>query len=319
MIITQTPLRVSFLGGNTDFSEYYTKYGGMVLTTTIDKYVYCIVHKRFDDLIIVNYTIKETVEKVDDLQHELVREAMKLVGVTKGIEISFLSDIPAKGSGLGSSSSVTIGVLNALHQYKGESVGARQLAQEAVRIEVEILKKPIGIQDQYIIAFGGLRWIYFKRSGSVIVRDVNPPAIDDLANNLMLFYTGLTRKADTILSTFNVKKNVELLHQNKQLAKKGIYALRGNKIYKFGKLMDSYWEIKRRLSDKISNKEIDKMYQDAKDAGAIGGKILGAGGGGFLLLMVPENKRSMVRAKLINYKELPFRLEKTGSRVIFNI
>src|SRR3990167_4837248 len=153
MIITATPLRISLLGGNTDFPKYFKKYGGAVLTATIDKYVYCIVKERFDDLIYINYSIKEKVSKVEDIKHDLVREAMKLVGVDKGIEITFLSDIPSEGSGLGSSSTVTVGVLNALHQFKGESVPARQLAEEACKIEVDILKKPIGYQDQYAVAF----------------------------------------------------------------------------------------------------------------------------------------------------------------------
>lgn len=321
MIITKTPLRISFLGGNTDFYDYYSKYGGMVLTTTIDKYIYCIVNSRFDDLIYVNYSIKETVDDVNDLKHELVREAMKLVGVTKGIEISFLSDVPSTGSGLASSSSVTVGVLNALHNYIGDVVGAKQLAEEAIKIEVDILKKPIGIQDQYIVALGGLRKIEFETSGKVNSNRLvmSDSFREDLDNSLMMFYTGITRKADSVLSSLNIKGNSELLHKNKDLTKEGIKAINNGQLRKFGKLLDTYWQTKKALSKKISNNEIDMMYKEAIRAGAIGGKILGAGGGGFLLLMVPDSKRKAVRMRLARFKELPFRLERDGSKVIFNI
>jgi len=320
MIITQTPLRVSFLGGNTDLPEYFTQHGGMVLTTTIDKYIYCIVKERYDDLIYVNYSIKEIIEKVEDIKHDLVRESLKLLGITKGIEISFLSDIPSKGSGLGSSSSVTVGLLNALHAYLGNVVSNDQLALEACNIELIKLKKPIGVQDQYIAALGGLRWLYFLRSGRVVSDRINlPDSIkDDLDNSLMLFFTGITRQSDSILAGLNVKKNKEILHKNKELAKKGVRTLKNGKIYPLGKYMDSYWEMKKTLSNKISNSDIDSAYEKAMGAGALGGKILGAGGGGYMLLMVPENKRSKVREVLKSYTELPFRLTNDGTKVIFN-
>ena len=321
MIITQTPLRVSFLGGNTDFSEYYTKFGGMVLTTAIDKFVYCIVKARFDDLIIVNYTVKETVTRVDNLKHELVREALKLLGIKRGIEISFLSDIPTRGTGLGSSSSVTVGVLKALHRYLGDDVDAEQLAREAIGIEVDILKKPIGVQDQYIVAFGGLRKIEFRKNGEVKIDHIPLPGPlrEDFDNSLMLFYTGISRKSSSILSTLNIKKNLPLLHKNMQLANQGYEVLPKGNLVEFGQLLDDYWAIKKQLSGRISNEEIDNMYEMAMEAGAVGGKILGAGGGGFLLLMVPENRRGEVREKLRTHKELPFMLEKDGSKIIFNI
>lgn len=321
MIITATPLRLSLLGGNTDFREYYLNYGGLVLSTTIDKYIYCIVKKRFDDLIIVNYTIKETVENVYDLKHELVREALRMVGIEKGIEISFLADIPTQGTGLGSSSSVTIGVLNALHTYMGENVGARQLAEEAIEIELDILKKPIGVQDQHAIALGGLRAIAFSPGGDVVGNKVimEESAKEDFNNSLMLFYTGITRKSSDILKSFDVKENKALLDQNMVLAIDGIEALLRGNLKKFGELLDLYWLAKKQLSSKISNKEIDKMYEKAKKAGAIGGKVIGAGGGGFMLIMFPANKRAKIREALKDYKELPFRFTNAGSRVIFHI
>ena len=321
MIITQTSLRISLLGGNSDFKEYYSKYGGLVLTTTIDKYIYCIIKERFDDLIIVNYSIKETVKRVDDIKHELVREALKLLKIKKGIEISFLADIPSQGTGLGSSSSVTVGVLNALHTYLGENVSSEQLAKEAIKIEVDILKKPIGIQDQYAVALGGLRVIEFRQSGTVKSYKVDIPdsVKEDFNNSLMLFYTDVARKSADVLSSLNLKNNKALLDQNKELANEGTVALIQGNLKRFGGLLDTYWNAKKQLSNKISNSKIDKMYEIVKGVGAIGGKIVGAGGGGFLLVMFPANNRTVIRESLKDYRELPFRFENSGSKVIFNI
>ena len=321
MIITQTPLRVSFLGGNTDFREYFLNYGGLVLTTTIDKYVYCIVNERkFDNQIWVNYSIKEIVDNVDDLKHELVREALKLLGIDGGIEISFLADIPTQGTGLGSSSAVTIGVLNALHTYLGENVSSQQLAEEAIKIELDILGKPIGIQDQHAIALGGLRAIEFNPSGKVVGQKVVIPESvrEDFNNSLMLFYTGITRKAEEVLSSLDISKSKPLLDQNKVFADWGIETLLEGNLRRFGKILDTYWEVKKQLHDKVTNPQIDSMYEKAKGGGAIGGKVIGAGGGGFLLVMFPANKRAKVREALEDYKELPFRFNNHGSRVIFN-
>ena len=321
MIITKTPLRLSLLGGNTDFREYFLKYGGLVLSTTIDKYVYCIVKERFDDSLVVNYTIKENVEKVVELKHELVREALKLLGITKGIEISFMADIPAQGTGLGSSSAVTIGVLNALRTYLGENVNSRRLAEEAIKIEIDILKKPIGVQDQYIISAGGLRAIELKPGGLANSKKVvlSESVWEDFNNSLMLFYTGIARNSDDVLASIDISGNIALLDQNKILAREGVNALHKGDLKKFGQLLDTYWQLKKTLSNKISNPRIEKMYKLAKRAGAIGGKVVGAGGGGFLLLMLPVNKRAAVRQALKNYRQLPFRFSQGGSRVIFNI
>jgi len=319
MIITQTPLRLSLLGGNTDFKEYYLNYGGLVVSTTIDKYIYCIVKKRFDDLIIVNYTQREIVERVDDLKHELVREAMKMVGIEKGVEISFLGDIPSEGTGLASSSTVTIGVLNALFTYAGRSVPAKKLANMAIEIELGILKKPIGIQDQHAIASGGLRQIEFTTGDKVIAREIQMKESikEDFNNSLMLFYTGITRKSDEILSSIDIGDKKNLLDQNKQLALSGTEALLRGNLKKFGKLLDFYWKAKKQFSDKISNPEIDEMYHKAIQAGAYGGKVIGAGGGGFLLIMFPANRRARLRNALKDYKELPFRFSDSGSRVVY--
>jgi D-glycero-alpha-D-manno-heptose-7-phosphate kinase len=321
MIITQTPLRISFLGGNTDLREYYLNYGGLVLDTTIDKYIYCIVQKRFDNLIIVNYSNKEIVEKVDDLKHDLVRESLKMVGITKGIEISFMADIPTQGSGLGSSSAVLVGVLNALHAYLGESISSKQLAEEAIEIELDVLKNPIGTQDQHIAVMGGLRVIEFSPGGRVVGQRliIDESIKEDFNNSLMLFYTGITRKTNDILSKFNVSKNLILLHQKKVLVNDATVALLKGDLKKFGKLLNFNWTAKSLLGDKKSNNSIDTMRDKAMKAGAIGVKVIGAGGGGFLLVMFPANKRAKIRKALKDYKEMPFRFSNFGSRIIFNI
>ena len=308
MIITQTPLRVSLLGGNTDFKEYFKRYGGAVLTTTIDKYIYCIVKERFDDEIWINYSIKERVTAVADIKHDIVRECLKFVGITKGIEITFLSDIPSEGSGLGSSSAVAVGLLNALHAYKGEGVTQRQLAEEACMIEIDILRKPIGYQDQYAIAYGGFNLIEFNEK--ISVTPIKPDGIDD---SLMLFYTGVTRKAEKILEKMELNK--EILDKIKLETYKKLDHITDPVI--LGDLLDRYWAFKIKLNHYVSNPIIDRMYLDMLDAGALGGKIVGAGGGGFLLVAVlPEHKKTL---RDLNYKELPFRFSKYGSRVVFNI
>ncbi len=323
MIITQTPLRLSFLGGNTDFPDFYTKFGGAVLTTAIDKYVFATVTKRFDDLIRVSWSKLESVEKVADIEHELVRESLKKVGISKAIEIKFLSDIPSEGSGLGSSSSVLVGTLNALYHFTSETPTAQQLAREACEIEIDILKKPIGIQDQYIAAFGGLRFIEFHQNGQVTVErlPINDGILDDLDNSLMLFYTGQSRSSGSILKTVktSLSASEKILLRNKELAFLGKKYLLAGKVKELGRLMHEYWLLKKSLNSNISNEIINDMYQRAIKAGAIGGKIAGAGGGGFLLLMVPSSKRARVRRALTRFRELPFHLERDGSKVIFNV
>jgi D-glycero-alpha-D-manno-heptose-7-phosphate kinase len=322
VIITQTPLRVSFLGGGTDFPDYFREHEGGVITTAIDKYVYCIVKERFDSKIYVNWSEKEIVDSVEEIRHELVREAMLKVGVKSGIEISFLSDIPASGSGLGSSSSVTVGVLNALYQYVGKSVGAERLAQEACEIEIERLKKPIGVQDQYIAAYGGIRYFSFGDKGVKAEEvEISEQAKDDLDSYLMMFFTGKTRQAATVLSDQkkNIANRIEVLQKMTEQAKMARKLLGEGKVAEMGELLNEGWKLKKQLSERISDNEIDGMYKKAISAGAIGGKISGAGGGGFLLLFVPVERRKSVREALEGWREMPFGLAKDGSKVIFNI
>jgi D-glycero-alpha-D-manno-heptose-7-phosphate kinase len=323
MIITQTPLRISFAGGGTDFREFFVAHGGGVVSSAIDKFVYCIVKERFDDKIYVNWTKKEIVDAVDQVEHELVREAMRKVGVVKGVEISFLADIPAEGSGLGSSSSVTVGVLNALYQYTGVTATADQLAREACEIEIETLRKPIGVQDQYIAAYGGLRHFLFGPGLDVRVQTVKTDrtVLEDLDNMLMLFFTGKTRKADNILSEqrSNIGKKSETLEMMTRQAVRVRELIEAGHVEQLGPMLHEGWNAKRQLAGAITNNELDGVYQRALDAGATGGKISGAGGGGFFLLCVPSEKRSAVRRALSELREMPFRLERGGSRVVLNM
>ena len=322
MIITQTPLRISFLGGGTDFRGFYSREGGCVLSSAIDKYVYVILKERFDDKIYVNYSKKEIVDHVDELQHELVREAMRITGVQKGVEITTLADIPSHGTGLGSSSSVTVGLLQALYTYQGIIKPAEELAREACRIEIDICGKPIGKQDQYIAAYGGLRFIQFHPNEEV---DVDTVTLDgdarrELGRHLMLFYTNVTRQSATILSEqkANIDARMETLRQLKALALEARECILQGDLDAFGELLHRGWELKKQLASKISNDEIDAMYEAARRAGAIGGKITGAGGGGFLLLYCPVDRQRKVRRALSHLREMPFQLERDGTKVIFN-
>lgn len=323
MIITQTPLRISFAGGGTDFYEFFEANGGAVVSSAIDKFVYCIVKERFDDKIYVNWSKKEIVDSVDQIEHDLVREAMRKVGVTKGIEISFLSDIPSEGSGLGSSSSVTVGVLHALYCFIGETPTAEQLAREACEIEIGKLGKPIGVQDQYIAAYGGLRCFEFGPGRNVKNSSVkiSRASLEDLDNMLMLFFTGKTRKADNILSQqrANITGQLDTLRGMARQAHEVRQLLEGGSIGAFGPVLHRGWEAKRRLATGVSSSELDEQYQRAMAAGALGGKISGAGGGGFFLLCVPSECRAAVRQALSELREMPFHLERGGSRVVLNM
>jgi D-glycero-alpha-D-manno-heptose-7-phosphate kinase len=323
MIISKTPLRISFLGGGTDLKDFYELEGGAVLSTAIDKYVFITVNKKFDDHIRISYSKTEIVERVDQVKHDLVREAMKLTGVDRGIEITSIADIPSRGTGLGSSSTFTVGLLNALHAYKGEHIPAEVLAQEACKIEIDIVHEPIGKQDQYISAYGGLQFVQFNRDGSVFIDPIicSSEMKQELQNNLMLFYTGITRRANTILS--EQKKNSSTMKLGelkalKELAFRGKKALEVDKsLDEFGELLDENWKIKKSLAAGISRPEIDEIYVAAKKAGALGGKIAGAGGGGFLLLYVPKEKQDSVRLALSSLKETAFCFEPQGSKIIY--
>lgn len=322
MIIIQTPLRVSFFGGGTDFHSFFAAEGGCVLSSAIDKYVFVTIKERFDQLLRIGYTRTEMVTSVAEIQHELIRESLNKTRIERGVEVTTMGDIPSSGSGLGSSSTVTVGALHAMYTYRGEIVPAEQLAREACEIEIDTLGKPIGIQDQYIAAYGGLRFMEFAPNGKVRCEKVELDSYlkRRLNESLLLFFTGVTRRADTILDEQkrNIGDRLMVLREMKQMAYTARDELRAGNLDSIGELLHKSWELKKQLASQISNGMIDDMYQTARRAGAIGGKITGAGGGGFLLLYCPQEKREAVRTALNHLQELPFRLEQDGSKVIFN-
>jgi len=322
MIITQTPLRISFFGGGTDFADYYLQEEGCVLSSAIDKFVFVIVKERFDQMIRVGYTRTELVENVKDLQHDLVREALKISGVDSQIEIGTLADIPSSGSGLGSSSAVSVGVLNALHTYRNNPMSHEMLARQACEIEIDRLGKPIGKQDQYIAAYGGLRFIRFNKDETVSIDTVSLSESERrrLNQQLMLFYTNNSRRSETILDEQrnNIHQRMQVLGELKNMAYQGRALLESGDFDSFGCLLDDAWKLKKSLASKISNERIDHLYNQACQAGALGGKITGAGGGGFLLLYCPRERQYEVRTALASLRELPFHLHSDGSKIIFN-
>lgn len=330
MIITQTPLRISFFGGGTDFRDFFAAEPGGVLSTTIDKCIYVTISERWDDKIRVGYTRTELVDDLDELDHSLVRECLRKTGIRKKVEVNTMADIPTEGSGLGSSSAVTVGLLNAMYAYLGKYRDPESLAQEACEIEIDVLKKPIGIQDQYIAAYGGLRNLEFlgtSSSGRAIIDQVSteqvqidPLILRRLNQNLMLFYTNVPRKAETVLAEQkdNIEEKRATLRAMHEMALEGKKLLEKGCIDDFGELLHVAWEMKKRLASKISNDFIDGLYEKAREAGARGGKIAGAGGGGFLMLYCNRDKQERVREVMQQLPELPFHLERDGSKVIFN-
>jgi D-glycero-alpha-D-manno-heptose-7-phosphate kinase len=322
MIIVQTPLRVSLFGGGTDFPDYYQSEGGCVLSTAIDKYIFVIIKKRYDDRLRIGYTRTEIVDSVDEIQHELIRESLRTTGIAKGVEILTMGDIPA-GSGLGSSSAVTVGALHAMYVYLSQLVTTDRLAREACEIEITKLGKPIGIQDQYIAAYGGLRFIEFNQDGSVTADPVHldPLVKRRLDENLLVFFTGVTRKADSILAEQkeNINQRLALLREMKEMAHEARRQLCADNVDALGYLLHQSWLLKKQLASRISNDTIEEAYQAALAAGALGGKITGAGGGGFLLLYCPYERREAVRTALKSMQELPFHLEPDGTKVILNM
>lgn len=323
MIITQTPLRIGLLGGGTDLPSYYREHGGRVLNCALDKYVYVIVKQRFDDDIYVNYSRKEIVSRVEDLEHGLVREAMMMTGVTRGVEITTLADIPSSGSGLGSSSAVTVGLLHALSAYQGRQVSARELAEWACTIEIDRCGKPIGKQDQYIAAFGGIRDIRFGPGDEVVAGDVGLSTADRraLQQQILLFYTGITRSADPILTeqNANVEATRPQLDLLRDLAGFAAERLREGDVDAIGPAVRESWEAKRKLASGVSNDQIDGAVGQALDAGATGVKLTGAGGGGFLLVICPIERQRTVRESLAEMQEFPVKLDHLGSRIVLNV
>jgi len=324
VIITRTPFRVSFAGGGSDLPAYYREHGAAVVSTTIDKYIYVTVNRRFDDSIRLSYTRTEIAERLDDVKHDIVRAALKKTGIEKGVEITTIADIPA-GTGLGSSSTLTVGLLHALHAYADRFSGAERLAREACEIEIDTLGQPIGKQDQYAAAYGGLNFIRFNRDDSVVVEPIicQPATRRHLAESLLLFYTHMQRRSSDILTEQVGKTQKGLANRELgllvRLAEELREALCDNRPEAMGKLLHRSWMIKRQIASGISDPQIDKWYKAALDAGAEGGKILGAGGGGFLLLYCePERQGEVVRRmEALGLRQIDFSFEGEGSRIIY--
>ena len=323
MIISRTPMRISFAGGGSDLAVYYRKGYGSVVSTAINKYIYITVNKKFDDLIRVSYSKAEMVKSVDEVEHNIIREALKMVGIEQGVEVVYMGDIPlgSAGIGLGSSSSLAVGVLNALYAYKGQHVSAEHLAQKACEIEIDILGDPIGKQDQYAAAYGGFNYIQFNNDESVFVSPIicKKEKKERLNKKLLLFYTGIERISSHILEEQwgNIDNNNKFLDKMVKLSGTFRESIINNGSNSIGSLLHQGWEYKKRLASKITTTSIDKYYKKARDAGAIGGKILGAGGGGFLLFYSDLKCQDKIRNALSELKEIPFHFEPQGSKVIY--
>lgn len=323
MIISRTPLRLSFIGGGSDLSVYYQKSPGAVISTALNMYIYITVNKKFDDLIRVSYSKTEMVPSVDEIEHNIIREALKIVGIERGVDIVYMGDIPlgSAGVGLGSSSSLAVGVLNALYAYKGQHVSAEHLAQKACEIEIDILQHPIGKQDQYAAAYGGFNFIQFNKDESVFVDPVicERETRQKLNKKLLLFYTGIMRVSSSILEDqkASIDDNREILDAMVELSKVMRDAIIEHDLESIGHFLHESWEYKKKLASNVTNGQINEYYEKARKAGAVGGKILGAGGGGFLLLYCDEAWQHNVRKALVDIKEVPFLFEPQGSKIIY--
>lgn len=324
MIISRTPFRISFFGGGTDYPDWYTKHGGSVLGTTIDKY--CYINCRylppfFEHRICIVYSKVEHCQTIEEIEHPAVRETLRLLGVQRGVEIHHDADIPAR-SGVGSSSAFTVGLLNALYALKGQMVSKHRLAMESVHLEQEVLKETVGSQDQVLAAYGGLNHIVFHQSGEISVTPITVGAdrMAELSSHLMLFYTGIKRTASSIARSFvpGIDDRRRQLRIMRDLVDESIAVISGDHdIAEFGELLHEGWMAKRSLSPDISNSDVDALYETARTAGAIGGKLIGAGGGGFFLLFVPPARQAAVRASLNSLIQVPFKFEFSGSQIIF--
>jgi D-glycero-alpha-D-manno-heptose-7-phosphate kinase len=321
MIISQTPYRVSFAGGGTDLPAFYEREAGAVLSVALNQHMYVTVSPRFESSTRVAYSKTEIADSIDEIGHTIAREALRLTGLGRHLEITTIGDVPA-GTGLGSSSSLAVGLLAALYAYRGEIRSPRLLAEEACRIEIDILKKPIGRQDQYAAAFGGLNYVRFNPGHSVDVEPVphKPETLNELERLGLLLYTQQQRDADVILKkqSEGTADRFPILRQMRDLAAEMRNALAGNgNLDEFARLLHEGWLLKRSLGFGIANQYIDDWYDAARSAGAWGGKLLGAGGGGFLLLLAPPERHEAIREKLGRPRELKFDIDRRGCRIIF--
>jgi len=327
MIITRTPFRFTLGGGGTDLPAYYLKYGGFIFAAAINKYMFINLNRPIVDCLVrVKYSKSETVNHRDELQHDIAKEAMRMTGIERSLEIVSMADVPA-GTGLGSSSSYAVGLLNGLHAMKKEAVAVQDLAEQACELEIDRLGKPIGKQDQYMAAFGGLRVLEIDKDGRVKVRSarIEESTLDELNRNLLMFYTNTSRSATKILSEQSQgareeKRNIiESLHVIKEIGYKVLEAAESGNITDIGLLFDKHWKYKKSMSAEISNGWLDEMYQYALQNGALGGKITGAGGGGFFVFYVEKGHTKFREAmKRMNLREMKYRFEEDGTTVLVN-
>lgn len=328
MILARAPLRITLGGGGTDLPSYYTQYGGFVVSAAIDKYVYVYVNRpAADDLLRVKYSRYEQVSSVDDIQHDLVRPTLRLLSLDGSLEIVSMADVP-DGTGLGSSGSYLVALLTALRELKRERIPFQTLAEEAVHVEMDLAGHPVGKQDHYLAAFGGIRCLEIEPSGRVAVSplDLSTTHREELRGSLLLFFTGLQRSSREILQAQQDDTRrgdavvLESLHQTKDLGYRIREVLERGDIEKFGQLLDEHWQSKKRRSGKISDARVDRWYEVARDRGAWGGKLIGAGGGGFLMLCCPPAARGAVREALAaeGLREMRFDFDADGAKVLVN-
>lgn len=324
MIVVKTPLRMSFVGGGSDLPAFYRRFGGAVVSTAIDKFVYLTVNRKFDNRIRIAYSRVEEPASVGKIKHPLVREALQMLGITGGVEIMSMADIPAKGTGLGSSSSFTVGLLQALHAYKGQFASADRLGEEACEIEIGRCGEPIGKQDQYAAAFGGFNFIQFHPDDSVSVDPIicRRETLRELQAGTLTFYTGLTRSASAILKHQTKALNAEkakqkMLQRMVKLAHEMRSELQRNNAPVFGEMLHENWELKRQLAAGVTTTQIDDWYNRARKAGAIGGKLLGAGSGGFMMFYAPQERHEAITQALQDLRPVQFGFEPQGSKIIF--
>ena len=325
MIISKTPMRLSFVGGGSDLPAHYREDGGAVVSTSITKYAYLCVNNAFDDTIRISYSMTEEVKSVAEINHKLVRVALEKLGIVNGIEIVSIADIPSRGSGLGSSSAFTVGLLNALYAFQGKYRSKESLAREACEIEIDLCREPIGKQDQFGTAIGGMKLIRFHPDGEVDVEPITMPgsSLLQLENSIMMFYTGIARSASPILAdqTNQLVTDKSKRATTRRLAEMALTLSaelsKGNHAI-LGEVMHEGWLLKQTLATGITTPFVDKVYEAARAAGATGGKLAGAGGGGFLVFSVPEGKKGAVRNALSQLREVDFGIDRTGTNIMFS-
>jgi D-glycero-alpha-D-manno-heptose-7-phosphate kinase len=327
MIVSRAPVRFSLGGGGTDLPSYSLQHGGFVVAAAVDKFVFVCVNPRFQETIRLAYTESELVDSVDQIRHRIFRSALQATGLVKSLELHSLADVPAN-TGLGSSSSFTVALLNGLHAFKREFVPAEQLAREACHLEIDVLKEPIGKQDQYIAAYGGISAMNFHLDGSVDVErlPLSDAVIDDLESNLVIYFSGVERSASTVLKeqaktiVENKDAAVQRMHRIKALGYETKRILLAGQIDQYGEMLHEHWTNKRKLASNMADSAIDEHYDAARKAGAIGGKLMGAGGGGFFMFYVRAGERRSVHEAMAarGLRRMRFRFDFDGARIVAN-